>query len=252
MVYSEVPEPIRPAVEQGSPAAETPLSDIMRMALGETSPEYPSWYLTGSKQAIPGLQCDVEQNKDSSVSHSSLLSPLYAALDRTLAFGSVSETAATTRRLGSEDVPVYVSSRRALASYAAAPPGTSEMEFMELLIATGLFRYSVACIKCLSLMRFFITEAGRMGIGPTSMQPGDRVVVLKGGRVPFLLRPQGNRPGWTESRRVYSFLGPVYVDGCMDGEAVEGVSDSGWRKVLDTHTVGYNSGSKKWKQIYLV
>lgn len=60
--------------------------------------------------------------------------------------------------------------------------------------------------------RFFVTESGRVGIGPRCMQPGDIVVVLRGGRTPFILRKKGDG---------YWLLGTAYVHGIMDGEAVQ-------------------------------
>jgi hypothetical protein len=36
--------------------------------------------------------------------------------------------------------------------------------------------------------RFFVTQQGNVGRGPPSLQPGDQVCVLFGGRVPFILR----------------------------------------------------------------
>jgi hypothetical protein len=35
--------------------------------------------------------------------------------------------------------------------------------------------------------RFFITEKGFVGIGPTEMEIGDSVVVLRGARLPFII-----------------------------------------------------------------
>ncbi|KAI4640795.1 hypothetical protein J4E93_008387 [Alternaria ventricosa] len=60
--------------------------------------------------------------------------------------------------------------------------------------------------------RFFVTGAGRVGIGPRCMQPGDVIVVLRGGRKPFILRKKSDG---------YWLLGEAYVHGIMDGEAVQ-------------------------------
>ncbi|KAH6866350.1 heterokaryon incompatibility protein-domain-containing protein [Alternaria rosae] len=60
--------------------------------------------------------------------------------------------------------------------------------------------------------RFFVTESGRVGIGPRCMQPGDIVVVLRGGNKPFILRKKVDG---------YWLLGQAYVHGIMDGEAVQ-------------------------------
>ena len=60
--------------------------------------------------------------------------------------------------------------------------------------------------------RFFVTGAGRVGIGPRCMQPEDIVVVLRGSKWPFILRKKGDG---------YWLLGAAYVHGIMDGEAVQ-------------------------------
>lgn len=60
--------------------------------------------------------------------------------------------------------------------------------------------------------RFFITATGRMGLGPGSIEADDIVVVLRGGRWPFILRKEDNH---------YLLLGSAYVHGIMHGEAVQ-------------------------------
>lgn len=49
-------------------------------------------------------------------------------------------------------------------------------------------------------------------LGPADMEFGDAVVLLYGGRFPFVLRPN--------TRKKYSLVGCAYVLGIMDGEAV--------------------------------
>ncbi|KAK3496050.1 hypothetical protein B0T13DRAFT_276689 [Neurospora crassa] len=59
--------------------------------------------------------------------------------------------------------------------------------------------------------RLYLTEQGYMGMGPSSMQPGDMVVVFPGARIPFVLRPTGED-------NTFTYVGDVYCDGIMDGE----------------------------------
>ena len=72
---------------------------------------------------------------------------------------------------------------------------------------------------------FFVTEKGFMGTGPLTTLPGDRITVLFGGNVPFLLREPfcidksdeasaGMRPYW-------ELIGDCYVHRIMDGEAMD-------------------------------
>ena len=62
--------------------------------------------------------------------------------------------------------------------------------------------------------RLFVTASGRLGLGPASMMSGDTVAILFGGNVPYVLRPLANNQ--------WHFVGECYLDGCMDGEAMEG------------------------------
>ncbi|KAF2026739.1 hypothetical protein EK21DRAFT_73415 [Setomelanomma holmii] len=72
-------------------------------------------------------------------------------------------------------------------------------------------RFHEAFVRACVDRRFFVTKKGLMGIGPDTMKEGDIVVVLFGGRVPYLLRPAGTG---------HSFLGECYAPGLMDGEAI--------------------------------
>lgn len=59
---------------------------------------------------------------------------------------------------------------------------------------------------------FAKTEKGYYILGPQVTQPGDVVCVLFGGKLPFCLRPLGDR---------YLLVGECYVHGLMKGEAME-------------------------------
>lgn len=50
--------------------------------------------------------------------------------------------------------------------------------------------------------RCFITEQGNVGVGPTGQAKGDKIVVLFGGGVPFVLRPY---------KKQWLMIGPAYV-----------------------------------------
>jgi hypothetical protein len=62
---------------------------------------------------------------------------------------------------------------------------------------------------------FYITEKGYMGVGPRCTKPGDRVCILFGGSMPYIIRPTSH------SDDEYLFLGPTYVHGMMDGEVID-------------------------------
>ena len=76
---------------------------------------------------------------------------------------------------------------------------------------------------------FFITDRGLMGIGPATTKIGDRVAILSGGRLPFILREIGEQSvsktgtslSNTSEALKYHFLGESYIHGLMDGEAAK-------------------------------
>ena len=73
--------------------------------------------------------------------------------------------------------------------------------------------------------KFFITQKGFLGIGPPTMSSGDRVVVLFGGNVPFLLREHVNSTTTGISLEgpdpLWKLIGDCYLHGIMDGEAMD-------------------------------
>lgn len=71
--------------------------------------------------------------------------------------------------------------------------------------------YAVSRVTFCMRRRFFITRGSRVGLGPNSMRPGDRVMVFRGGHTPFVIR---------EIDDEYQLVGACYVHGIMDGEAV--------------------------------
>ena len=76
--------------------------------------------------------------------------------------------------------------------------------------AAVIKRVGEACANRL----LFVTERGYIGLGPWRTKAGDQVVVLKGGRTPFLVR---------EAREGTCVLvGEVFVCGIMEGEGVRG------------------------------
>ncbi|GJC80396.1 heterokaryon incompatibility protein 6, OR allele [Colletotrichum liriopes] len=62
--------------------------------------------------------------------------------------------------------------------------------------------------------RFFVSDRGYWGLGPSLMQQGDVCAILFGGDVPFILRP-------TSKKGQYRFVGQAYIYGAMYGEVVE-------------------------------
>ena len=65
--------------------------------------------------------------------------------------------------------------------------------------------------------RPFSVEGKLLGIGPAQVQPGDKVYVIIGADVPFILR-KTNDAG-------LKIIGEAYVHDIMDGEALDGTRE---------------------------
>jgi hypothetical protein len=63
--------------------------------------------------------------------------------------------------------------------------------------------------------KVFVTQMGFLGLGPAEVEPRDVVCILGGGNLPYVVRPLGQDE--------FTFLGPSYVHGIMNGEAYHGV-----------------------------
>ena len=87
---------------------------------------------------------------------------------------------------------------------------------------TSRIAYNRAVQATMFQRRFFVTEKGYMGTGPLDTSPGDRITILFGGDVPFLLRKAAepspvNNMSKRQSPR-WQLIGDCYVHGIMDGE----------------------------------
>ena len=80
-----------------------------------------------------------------------------------------------------------------------------------------------ACHLPLARRTFCVTDNGLMGVGSAFMTTGDVVIVPFGCHTPTILRREGNEG-------CYRYVGEVYVDGYMDGEAVDEL-DAGNRRL---------------------
>ncbi len=67
--------------------------------------------------------------------------------------------------------------------------------------------------------RPFLMSCGHLGVGPSEVQSGDEVVVVRGADVPFVVRRKPSGGG-------HVLLGEAYVHGYMDGEALVGAVDA--------------------------
>lgn len=65
---------------------------------------------------------------------------------------------------------------------------------------------------------FFVTKAGRFGLGSRNTKAGDKVAVVLGSGVPFVLRRCVD--GEVDSH-AWRLVGECYVEGVMGGEMME-------------------------------
>lgn len=61
-------------------------------------------------------------------------------------------------------------------------------------------------------LQLMVTDGKKVGVAPQLAQPGDMVVLLHGGKVPYIIRSFGE---------AYTFVGECFVDGIMYGEALD-------------------------------
>lgn len=114
------------------------------------------------------------------------------------------------------------------ASYAAAnsSAGMDEVEVRRTFVKP----FTDCCISRSHGRSFVITKRGYIGLAPFKTRVGDKVTVLQGGTVPFVLReraaaaPEGSSDsvaGQVESTRLRcEFVGEAFVLGIMEGQAV--------------------------------
>jgi hypothetical protein len=97
------------------------------------------------------------------------------------------------------------------ASITAEYQGTSSSEEVEL--ANKLLSGVSPCLDLHTDRKLLCsTVEGRLGSMPDTARPGDRICIFFGGRVPYVIRPCGNEE--------YTLVGPCYLHGVMDGEAM--------------------------------
>jgi hypothetical protein len=120
---------------------------------------------------------------------------------RTLARDKCSNERHKVVRLNPDDDSVFV----------AWWTNTSHGEFAKNTKEISAWRYQRQLTFSTEGQRFFLTQAGYMGLGKPKV--GDEIYVLFGGNVPFVLRPVANTT-------YFSLIGDCYLHGIMDGEAM--------------------------------
>ncbi|KAL7800050.1 hypothetical protein V8C37DRAFT_363885 [Trichoderma ceciliae] len=121
----------------------------------------------------------------------------------------------------------------ALLELHGIPIGDILPESFQNRIDGNLFNQNV--YQTIFERRFFLTKMGYMGLGLDGILEGDKVCVLAGGRLPFILRdikPALNPNENLERGNIFRILGDAYLHGIMDGEAMKKVDEG--REKLQT------------------
>ena len=94
------------------------------------------------------------------------------------------------------------------------------IEKLSLIAAGGNgINFGEQAMRACEGRQFFATQGGRVGLAPSSTKPLDRVCVLFGGNVPFILRPLTEEPGF------FTLVGECFMPEIMFGEEMD--SDEG-------------------------
>ncbi|QDS77467.1 hypothetical protein FKW77_007084 [Venturia effusa] len=112
------------------------------------------------------------------------------------------------------EVLPYLTLDQELESFADEVVDMDEVMSAKLINAVG---------QKMSGRSFCITESGCLGMGTGFMEDGDMIVVPFGCSTPVIIRPVGNRGE-------YRFVGDIYVNGYMQGMAVDEL-DEGRREL---------------------
>lgn len=77
--------------------------------------------------------------------------------------------------------------------------------------------------KAVTGRRLAVTNGSYLALVSAGTKVGDRICILRGARVPFILRRDGSH---------YVLIGDCYVHGMMLGEVVKGVVESEMREIV--------------------
>jgi hypothetical protein len=95
---------------------------------------------------------------------------------------------------------------------AGSNPIIEDKEYLEIFHNPKLPYLRRSALSC-AFRAFVQTEHARMGLAPLSARPEDEIWIIKGAKVPFVLR---RRPDDS-----YELIGEAYIHGIMQGELVE-------------------------------
>jgi Heterokaryon incompatibility protein (HET) len=95
---------------------------------------------------------------------------------------------------------------RCVRGFAAPWPIQNKLDTEDSFTSSSLIKLA------LNSRGFFLSKQGYMGVARYDVTEGDRICILHGGQVPFILRQEGT---------YHLFKGECYVHGLMDGEGMK-------------------------------
>jgi hypothetical protein len=118
----------------------------------------------------------------------------------------------------------YGNWRAWLETYAQTPQALRPAFLAAASRIPGIRAFSDVVVMHPAARWFFVTEEGYMGLGPWDMEDGDVLVILAGGKMPFVLRELNKDCDvCNEDQWCYRLMGFAYAHGVMDGEMVSGI-----------------------------
>jgi hypothetical protein len=81
----------------------------------------------------------------------------------------------------------------------------------------GVYQFNSDCTSATLGRRFFTTKNGFIGLTSPGTRPRDLVVILLGGKTPFIIRDDSKGE---EGQTIFKLVGEAYIDGLMNGEGL--------------------------------
>ena len=120
-------------------------------------------------------------------------------------------------RICPDDIRRYNLWRQWFTNLVEQPDEKKTAYYKECLAADrDLDRFDWTIMNMNYSRRMFSTKNGHIGMGPADMEPNDHVMILSGGRTPFIARPSDLESA--TGGKAYQIVGYAYVHAVMDGE----------------------------------
>lgn len=105
-------------------------------------------------------------------------------------------------------------------------------KYSKVRTASAVDKIAEGLLRTLQGRKLFATREGRLGVGPMTTCVGDKIVLLMGGCLPFLVQkidpsPSISRRGGRKKPEYHKFIGECYVHGLQNGEGMATAGEEG-------------------------